>query len=777
MFIYYIILLLVTVYFISAFILVARSKNRFRLEIMGFIFQILILLGSFLLSCLFKNNFLKRFFIDTYFVSILWLLFFYSYFLQKLTNYINPFFTKHKKKSFRSETFQKILAASLAIADTLFVYSDLIFNHLYAPLIIPSVTNVFEYVKPVLLPPYTIHIIIYSIFITNICIMTVRKIFGSEKYYRKIYISLLLTIIVLIYSNFAFLNDFFRVDLRPVFYIYMCASFTIYIYYSFPKDHRDFLITEFSNDIDSAIACFDFERKCIYANQKAQLIFGQDGNTDERIGQYLATSWIQDFVENNSNVITGHDTFTINGKERHFFVTYRKFFDKHNKLTGSFLRLEDRTEEIEKIQKTKYKLTYDELTGIYNRHTFFEKCEELLQKDPDTPRYMIATNIKNFKLLNDLFGSKLGDSVLIKQAEMLSKANYPNTIIGRISSDKFGMFIKCSDFNADLALANTAKIETITKSLNYKLKIYIGVYELMLQSETAVSMFDKALLAIKNIHGDYEKSLAYYDMTMMEGLLKEKNILSEFPRALKCNEFKMYLQPLTDKKGKCNYAEALVRWQHPLIGTLSPNYFLETIEKTSYIYALDTYMWELAAKKIKEWIDAGHKNFGISVNISPKDFLYGDLYIVFTDLVEKYNIPPKLLKLEITETAFMTNVETTMEVVNSLKEYGFTIEVDDFGSGYSSLNMLKELNADVIKVDMGFLEETTHKERSQSIMKAIISMAAELDMNIISEGVETKEQLTFLSKAGCKQFQGYYFARPMPISDFEQKYMGGMNND
>lgn len=775
--IYYILLLLATFYFISVFVLVSRSKNRFRLEILGFIFQMLILLGSFLLSCFFKNLFLKRLFIDTYFASIVWFLFFYSYFLQKLTNYINPFFIQNKRKSFKNTKIQKIIAATLAIFDTIYVYSDLIFNQLYKPLKIPLVTNTLEYIKPELTSGYIVHIIIYSIFISNISAMTIRKIYGSEKYYKKIYISLMLTLIVLVYSNFAFLNDFFQIDLRPLFYIYMCLSFTLYIYYFFPKDHRDFLISDVSNDIDSALACFDFERRCIYTNQKAEHIFGQTGNSDERIVQYLATSWIQDFVNNKSNVITGQDTFLIDGTERHFFVTYRKLYDKHNQLIGSFLRLEDRTEEIEKIQKTKFKLTYDELTGLYNRHTFFEKCEEQLRKDPDTPRYMIATNIKNFKLLNDLFGSKLGDSVLKKQAEMLSKADYENTIIGRISSDKFGMFIKCSNFNPDLALANTAKVEEITKSLNYKLKVYIGVYELMLQNESAISMFDKALLAIKNIHGDYEKTIAYYDLTMMEGLLKEKNILNEFPHALKDKEFKLYLQPITDKKGNCKTAEALVRWQHPLIGTLSPNYFLETIEKTSYIYALDSYMWELTAKKLKEWKDHGYEDMSISVNISPKDFLYADLYIVFTDLIEKYELSPKQMKLEITETAFITNVEANMEVINSLRDYGFTVEIDDFGSGFSSLNILKEISTDIIKLDIGFMEESSNKEQSLSIIKTIISMAKDLGIDIIPKGVETKEQLTYLSKAGCKQFQGYYFTRPLQASDFEKKYMGGMNND
>lgn len=771
--IFYIILLFAVIYFIVSFVLVARSRNKFKIEILSFIFQILILLGSFLFSCYSKHAFTRRFFFDTYLISIVWFLFFYSYFLQNLTNYTNPLLIKAGKKNKKLVKLQKIVVAFLGIANTIYVYLDLIFQYLYKPLPQVSGSHLFEYIKPEYSPLFLIYICIYSVFLSNIILMTVRKIFGSTQFYRKIYISLMLTIIILGFFDFVLLSDFSFPDITPIFYIYTCMSFTLYIFMQFPKDYRDYLITEVSDDIDSAIACFDFERNCIYTNQQADKIFGQDGNPNERIAQYLATSWIHDFIESNSESVTGSDSFTIDGIKYYFFVTYKKILDKHNKVIGSFLRLEDRTKENEKIERTKYKLIYDELTGLYNRHTFFEKCEELLAKEPDVPRYMVATNIKNFKLLNDLFGSRLGDSVLKKQAEMLSQANYADTICGRISSDKFGLFIKVSDFNPELAEKNTAKVEAITKSLNYRLKVYIGVYELMLQNESAVSMYDKALLAIKNIHGDYEKTLAFYDLTMMEGLLKEKNILSEFPRALRSNELKMYLQPLSDKKGNSKCAEALVRWQHPLIGTLSPNYFLETIEKTSYIYTLDLFMWTQAVQKLKEWQENGHEDWSISVNISPKDFLYADLYITFTDLIEQYKVSPSRLRLEITETAFMTNIESTMEVVNSLKEYGFIIEIDDFGSGYSSLNMLKELNTDVIKVDMAFLEETINKERSQTIMKSIISMAKDLDMNVISEGVETKEQLTFLSKVGCKQFQGYYFAKPMPVEDFEKKYLGG----
>ncbi|MDE5589599.1 MAG: EAL domain-containing protein, partial [Acetatifactor sp.] len=163
-------------------------------------------------------------------------------------------------------------------------------------------------------------------------------------------------------------------------------------------------------------------------------------------------------------------------------------------------------------------------------------------------------------------------------------------------------------------------------------------------------------------------------------------------------------------------------------------------------------------------------DYHISVNISPKDFYFADIYKVFTGLVEKYEISPRNLRLEITESAIMSDFEKQLVLIQRLQEYGFLVEMDDFGSGYSSLNMLKDMPVNTLKVDMGFLRQTDHQERSRTILKMIISLSKQLGMEVITEGVETKEQVDFLTDIGCDVFQGYYFAKPMPVSEFEKKY-------
>ena len=256
----------------------------------------------------------------------------------------------------------------------------------------------------------------------------------------------------------------------------------------------------------------------------------------------------------------------------------------------------------------------------------------------------------------------------------------------------------------------------------------------------------------------------------MKRSIEERRIIGEFERALEQNEFVMFLQPQVDEAGKAYGAEALVRWEHPERGLLSPAVFIDILEKAGLIYKLDRYIWEKAAEKLAEWKKNNAGAYHISVNISTKDFYLVDVYETFTGLVQKYEIDPEMLKLEITETALMSDFKKNMEILKRLQDFGFKIEIDDFGSGYSSLNMLKDISADVLKIDMGFLRASENEVKGKDILESIIVLADKLGMEVITEGVETEKQLSMLTRMGCKMFQGYYFSRPVPVDEFEEKY-------
>jgi EAL domain-containing protein (putative c-di-GMP-specific phosphodiesterase class I) len=332
------------------------------------------------------------------------------------------------------------------------------------------------------------------------------------------------------------------------------------------------------------------------------------------------------------------------------------------------------------------------------------------------------------------------------------------------------MLVPKEQFDPELVAQSTTKLQYLINDANYKIHILVGVYEINDINESPQVMCDKANMAIESLKDDYGKIVAYYNTGMLDCLVNEKNVLSEFDSAIENNQFKMYLQPQISRTGELVGAEAMVRWHHPKMGVLMPNDFIGIIEKRGFIYQLDRCMWRNAAKRLSMWKKQGLENLSISVNVSTMDFYLTDLYKTFTGLVKKYKIDPKLLKIEITETVFMDDAKEHIDTIHRLKEYGFCIELDDFGSGYSAFNMLKDIEADIIKIDMAFLEETDNKEKSHTIIRSIINMAKALDMEVITEGVSTKEHVDFLTDAGCDIFQGYYYSKPIMVDEFERKY-------
>lgn len=773
---YFLLLLLSIITLVFAIIYSICHKSKLSSPIIAFLFQNILIISSYLSTFFTRNQTIARILFDFTSCSSLWYLFFFSYFLGIVSRTQFSERLIYKKKWFQKFIkIQERIPAALSIADTILILFDLKYHFLFDISMKPIDFSTLTFWNLKFSYYYVIHISLYSIFITVILSLAVRKIFQINFLFRQTYLSLGFAFIVLIFLNFFNLFMSPIIDISFLCYVFVSILFWHYAYYKLPNDQNHYLLSLFSDSIQSALACFDKDENCIYSNKKCQDFFkgASTAQTTENIESYLKNSWFYKF---NSNAVSGEETIVIEGQERFFRVEHQKLFDSENRFTGSFFKLYETTDEILRIKNAKYRATYDELTGLYNRRVFYEKAEALIRSQPDVQRYMVVTNIFNFSLLNDLFGSRLGDTVIKEQARMLSYARYDDVIFGRISSDKCAMLIKKSDFKQDLAEKNTQVIQNITTSLNYKLKIYIGVYEVMSSEESAVSMCDKAVLAINSIRGDYEQTIAFYNSTMIDGIIKQRDILSEFQRALRSNEFQIYLQPVVDKKGKCNRAEALVRWQHPLIGVLNPDYFLESLESAGYIYALDSLVWTTAVKILKEWENNGIDDMAISVNISAKDFLYADLFVALTDLVENYNISPDKLILELQEDIFNTDSESVIEMINSLHQYGFTIELDSFGNDKRTLQLLKQLDISGIKFNLSSFTNLRNNSRFEKYIHCIFKIAKDLNLCVTTVCIEKDEQINMLSKIGSKYFQGFVIDKPMPLSNFEKKYMGGNTN-
>ncbi len=607
-----------------------------------------------------------------------------------------------------------------------------------------------------------------------VCIIAsfIIKIIQIPDFYRKKYLPILVLICVITVSKFICGILEFPIDVSLPFFV--CAAILIcYLtLYRSPRELVDKTLSIVVNEMNNAVICFDINNECVYANERALKIFNSSLDSLSGISEDVQ-GWIKEHDTNNSASLEWSGQTIIDNKTYYFDIEYRKLFDKKNEYIGFFLNLIDNTEKHIAFEKEKYLATHDTLTGLYNKNYFAQKTSEILNENPDKEWLLICSNIKDFKLVNDLFGLEKGNEVLKMEADLLKAQCWEGSVYGRTGGDKFSICIPKEEFKEqDFMDAIQSMGQAFNNDL-YHLHIYVGVYEITDRNEEVSIMCDKANLAIKTLGENYDKSIAYYNDTIFHDTVAEKQLVGDFDKALAEKQFCMYLQPQVTSEGKLLGAEALVRWQHPKRGLIFPGDFIEVFEKTGLIYRLDRFVWELAVQKLAQWQKAGRDDLYISVNISTKDFYYMNVYETITSLVETYKIIPSTLKLEITETAIMTGTAGELEMIERFRKSGFQVEIDDFGSGYSSFNTLKDMDVDVLKIDMGFLRTTRPEriERSMSIINTIISLTKTLGLSVITEGVETKEQIDKLTQMGCGIYQGYYFSKPIPVDQFEDAYM------
>lgn len=411
------------------------------------------------------------------------------------------------------------------------------------------------------------------------------------------------------------------------------------------------------------------------------------------------------------------------------------------------------------------KMTESKMNSMIN---FAKTARHILDKSPDKRYVLVRSNIRDFKLVNQMFGFQKGNEILNCINDFLYDHRDSYAAYGQIEVDQFVFLVEKEKFSpGDFSGLPHICSELITTT-KFRVHIQLGIYEIVDSQMEIYSMCDRAKLALKSIKIDEPLSVAWYNESIMESRIYNKKIINEFENALENKAFVMYLQPQANTKGEIMSAEALARWNLEDGTTLSPSQFIKILEESELIWKLDLYMWENAAKLLSQWKDDPEKrNLSLSVNISPKDLYYVDIEKKLVELVKKYDISPEKMNMEITESSFINNPDLYIDLIARLHNAGFAIEIDDFGSGYSSLNMLKNIRADILKLDMGFLHDSNDLIRSQIIIDSIIEMAKRLDMQVISEGVESQEQAAFLKINGCDLFQGFYFSRPVPVDKFE----------
>ncbi len=414
-----------------------------------------------------------------------------------------------------------------------------------------------------------------------------------------------------------------------------------------------------------------------------------------------------------------------------------------------------------------YEGNFDLQTGLYNRKAFTAKAASLIKSHRPGYFALISTDINNFKVINDRYGHEIGDQVLHEVGQKLLR-NLPreDEIACHDVADMFLILLpNVPDLLNDLQEGALKAVTNVPLPLH--LKFRFGVFIIDDINLDVNLMIDRATLAQRSIKHRSQTIVSLYNDSMRQTIIEEQQLADDAEAALRQKQFQVWFQPQYDySSNKLIGTEALVRWQHPKKGLLVPGRFIPLFERNGFISKLDQFVWEESCRYLRAWQDKGQE-LPVSVNVSRINIYNPHLCSFLTGLVERYNLKPSQLKLEITESAYIDNEQELLRIISQLHHAGFSVEMDDFGSGFSSLNMLKSLPVDLLKLDMRFLD-AGNEERGGNILSSVIRMAHWLRLPVVAEGVETQNQADYLKSLNCSFMQGYYFAKPMPATAFTE---------
>ena len=445
------------------------------------------------------------------------------------------------------------------------------------------------------------------------------------------------------------------------------------------------------------------------------------------------------------------------------------FIQKPYPEHGVILARVRRTIELFEGRKIIHSTERDPLTGLYNREFFFSYAEQYDQHHRDTPMDAIVLDINRFGIINERYGRAYADEVLRRVGEKAREMVHDEGgIVCRREADIFLVYCphredyKAILDNASMGLAGE-------QNANNRVRLRMGVYSNVDKSLELERRFDRAKIASDSVRNSFTRNIGVFDDTLHKAEMYSEQLIEDFPKAVEEGQFKVFFQPKYNITGDKPYlagTEALVRWQHPELGMISPGVFIPLFEENGLIQDLDHFVWRQAARQIRIWKDEIGYTVPVSVNVSRVDMYDANIVYSLLDILEESKLEAGDLHLEVTESAYAEDAEQIIETVKRLRSMGFLVEMDDFGTGYSSLNMLSSLPIDVLKLDMQFIRTAFGQEKDTHMLEIIIEIARHLSAPVVAEGVETEEQVKALKEIGCDLVQGYFFSPPVPAEKF-----------
>lgn len=425
---------------------------------------------------------------------------------------------------------------------------------------------------------------------------------------------------------------------------------------------------------------------------------------------------------------------------------------------------------IRKLNKSKSNEDIDIIFNVSNKFKFIKDSESLINNNKEKKYALVHYDINKFTIINNTVGYKVGDEILQQIGKTLRK-NLKNETIGKVEGDNFFVLFEYSTTEEALEricyISNKIENMSVWKKIHINPVVKTGIYFVDNNDLDIRTAIDRAYFAKASLKNSYKSSYAIYDYNIESSLIEIKRIEDDMHNALENNEFKVYLQPKIDlQTGEISGAEALVRWEHPELGLLKPDKFIHIFEDNGFIVKLDKFVFEQVCISLRKWLNLGYEIVPISVNVSRVHFMNSNFVSEYNKIKDKYNISNNLVEIEITESVVFGNKNEgeVFQIMRRFRDDGFDISMDDFGSGYSSLGMLKEMPIDTLKLDKMFLNNIEDYS-TQIIVSNIVNMAKNLNLNVVSEGVETYMQADFLKDIGCDMAQGFVFAKPKPIDE------------
>lgn len=608
-------------------------------------------------------------------------------------------------------------------------------------------------------------IVVYGFFFASIIIFAVKARRTSRIYEEK-YLMILLSMLVAGIWESYYIFSGTPVDTSMIgFGIFGFLVYYFALFYS-PKVLVERMLASIASDLPDALFFFDGDRECVWANRQALELIGNESGNLENVGPMLAATFpkIKDIDidrewKTDQVIGTGENA-------RYYTVEKHIVTDDKGIFAGTFVDVTDDTETRRQLATERYNARHDSLTGLYNKEHLLKSIREMLRKNPDVPYHIVFLDVNEFKMVNDVFGKDFGDYALRCVADWIASDMTENCVYGRLGGDTFGVCQPVAEFDPDRINEALENFVVRKGDKEHHLLIHAGIYQIDDPDIDVSVMFDRARMALSKIKRVYSH-IAFYNDSIRETMLWNQKISAEITAAIEERQLIPYFQPIIDNEGRVVGAEALSRWMHPEKGLLSPAAYIPEFEKNGRIIDLDKYMWRCACEQLAEWKTTRPEMF-VSVNISPVDFYFMDVRLEINKLVREFGVEPSRLRLEITEAVMMSNIAEKIQMINWLKQDGFIVEMDDFGSGYSSLNMLKDMPVDLIKLDMAFLHDSMFNNKAKTILKSIVGLIDLLGMDSLVEGVETEEQFIMMKEMGCMYFQGYFFAKPLSLEEFEK---------